>query len=255
TGGSPVDLFTVALHEAGHALGLAHSDKPGSVMYPYYRQAAGLTADDIAGIRALYGDGDRPVQPAAPVFALNVTDSPASTTAESVALRGTVENATGAAQVTWTNRRGGAGTAAGSSAWSIAALPLSPGVNVITLRASDEGGHSASRAITVQRATTPAPATPPPAPPAPSAPPALRITAPAFTIVSTSAASIAIRGSASASAERVQWSTSTGNSGTAAGTTVWSAEVPLLEGTNTITVRAYDAAGHFAWRALTVVRR
>ena len=53
--GAGIDLFTVALHEAGHALGLGHSDRPGSVMYPYYRQAAGLTADDIAGIRALYG--------------------------------------------------------------------------------------------------------------------------------------------------------------------------------------------------------
>ena len=53
--GADTDLFTVALHEAGHALGLGHSDRPGSVMYPYYRFATGLTDDDIAGAQALYG--------------------------------------------------------------------------------------------------------------------------------------------------------------------------------------------------------
>ena len=49
--GTNLDLYSVALHEAGHALGLGHSDLPGTVMYPYYHQASGLTADDIAGFR------------------------------------------------------------------------------------------------------------------------------------------------------------------------------------------------------------
>jgi hypothetical protein len=31
--------------------------------------------------------------------------------------------------------------------------------------------------------------------------------------------------------------------------------VPLLVGTNVVTIRAYDAAGNSAWRAITVVRR
>lgn len=179
--GANVDLYSVALHEAGHALGLGHSDRPGTVMYPYYQMSTGLTDDDIAGIRALYGSSaGAPTAPTAPP-----TPTPTPT-------------------------------------------------------------------------PTPAP-TPPPAPPKAGdvTPPSIQIKSPGFTITSTAAASIGISGTASdnVAVTAVKWANSTGGGGIATGTTSWSANIPLLVGTNVITVRAYDAAGNSSWRALTVVRR
>ncbi|MGP0064101.1 MAG: Ig-like domain-containing protein [Isosphaeraceae bacterium] len=55
--GSTYDLFTVAAHEVGHALGLGESTV-NSVMYPVYEGVrSGLASDDIAGIRSIYSAG------------------------------------------------------------------------------------------------------------------------------------------------------------------------------------------------------
>lgn len=56
-GNTGVDLFSVALHEIGHSLGLGHSTDVGAVMFPTYAYNAGRTlgADDIAGILANLG--------------------------------------------------------------------------------------------------------------------------------------------------------------------------------------------------------
>ena len=53
---SGIDLATVALHELGHGLGLAHSNEPAAVMYAFYGgPRRELTDDDIRGIQSVYG--------------------------------------------------------------------------------------------------------------------------------------------------------------------------------------------------------
>jgi hypothetical protein len=52
---NPNDLFDVALHEAGLALGLTENDDPSSVMYPVINPNASLSASDIQSIQHLYG--------------------------------------------------------------------------------------------------------------------------------------------------------------------------------------------------------
>ncbi|MCI0457242.1 MAG: matrixin family metalloprotease [Gemmataceae bacterium] len=50
------DLFSVLVHEAGHTLGLDHSDDLSSVMYEdYLARRTGLGLADIRAIQALYG--------------------------------------------------------------------------------------------------------------------------------------------------------------------------------------------------------
>jgi hypothetical protein len=166
-----------------------------------------------------------------------------TTHAASIAISGTAEGATA---VTWRSDRGPSGAAQGVERWTVAAVPLSPGVNVIRVTATDAAGAQATRSVTVTRRE------------GGGALPDLRITSPAFTIVSTSLAAITLRGTASSAAgiSTVTWSNAAGGSGQAAGTANWvAADIPLFRGTNNVTVRAYDESGNSAWRALTVVRR
>jgi hypothetical protein len=153
-------------------------------MYPYYRQAYGLTSDDISAIQELYGVPGATTPPP-------TTPPPPPVT------------------------------------------PPPPPV-------------------------TPPPVTPPPVTPSTDrTPPTLRIASPSTAVANTTAATIALGGTATdnVGVTSIRWSTSLGESGNAIGTSSWTATVPLYPGVNVVTVRAYDAAGNSGWRSITVTRR
>jgi hypothetical protein len=267
--GASIDVYSVVLHELGHSLGLGHSDLPSAVMYPFYKQSSTLTADDIEGLQALYGapqDAVSPVPPSTPtvpstppdappsVPALSITiASPAgnvSTTSAAVSASGSASGGSGALRVVWTNDRGGSGTATGSTLWSVTSIPLAAGYNHISLSVTDAGGATASQSILVTRNVESAPTD--------RTAPALEITSPGSASILVTAAQIDLRGTASdnTGVVGVRWTSSAGGSGVATGTQSWQAlSVPLLVGTNKITVSAYDAAGNAGSRMITVTRR
>ncbi len=77
--GLDYDLYSVALHEIGHSLGLGHSTDYYAAMYPYYTGVLpGLDSDDIAGIQSVYSHGAGRSPDAFDAVASNATTATAS---------------------------------------------------------------------------------------------------------------------------------------------------------------------------------
>ena len=265
--GAATDVFSVALHETGHALGLGHSDRPGDVMYPYYKQVTGLTQDDISAAQQLYAVNTGPAAP----LTLTVNQTNGVTTGATISLGGTASGGTGAIQVAWSvdqgppGGQGQSGIAQGSTNWTIAAVPLNLGSNTVALTATDAAGGSATQTVAITRnalaspplSPNPAP-TPPPSNP-PANPPTIQFLQPTTgSPYQSSSASVVISGTASQTSgiDHVAWVNSTGGGGscslTSNGTAAnWSTgSIGLHAGNNVIVIRAYGRDGTTAQSSL-----
>ena len=173
------------------------------------------------------------------------TEGSYTSTTSSISMSGTSSDNVGVTQVTWTNSLGGSGTATGTTSWSIGSIPLKGGTNVITVTARDAAGNTGNAMRSVSYTA-----------PVDTTPPTISITTPtAASSYTSTAAAISIGGTSSdnVGVTQVTWINSLGGSGSAAGTTSWSASsIPLQAGTNVITVKARDAAGNIGTDVLSI---
>ena len=219
--GTRIDLFSVALHEIGHALGLAHSDNPKDVMYPYYRMASELSPGDIHAMQQIYAAALPPVPPEPETPAEQPVEPPVEQPAEQP-VEPPAEEPDDA--------------------------PATPPADTPTDPPADPP---------VEEPVAP----PEPRPAEPlndKTPPSLQIIYPATRTATTRCDNLIIRGSATdnTGVASITWSSTRGNSGTATGTNLWqTAPIPLSMGTNVILIYATDLAGNRSWRALIVSRR
>ncbi len=254
--GADTDLTTVAMHEAGHALGLAHVDDPAELMYPYYTLGEKISAGDIAGIQSLYGPATGSAAASTEATSLTLTiasPSGGSTTSNTtIGVNGTTSGATGSVQVTWQTSQGVSGTATGSTSWTILSVPLAVGSNIITVTAADSL-RKVVQTITVTRSVPPSSSTAT----TDTVPPTITISSPASSTITSTSATVSVKGTASdnVGVTKVTWQAPWGT-GTAVGTTAWTAgSIPLVVGNNIVTLRAYDSAGNVASKSILVVRK
>jgi predicted secreted hydrolase len=85
-----------------------------------------------------------------PSIGITSSTSSASYTTGSafLTLQGTASDNVGVTQVTWTNSRGGSGTATGTTSWSASGIALQSGSNVLTVIARDAAGNTAATTLT-----------------------------------------------------------------------------------------------------------
>lgn len=115
-----------------------------------------VTASDAAGnsasvtLAVTYTDPDAPI-----VTITTPTTNPAyGTNATILDVSGTAASNVDVSEVAWESDRGGTGLCVGASSWIASGIALQPGKNVITISATDIGGHVAVATLTVNQVDT-----------------------------------------------------------------------------------------------------
>ena len=78
---------------------------------------------------------------------------------DTLVMSGTASDNVAVTEVTWLTDRDANGVAAGTTAWTISAIPLGAGVTVIRVVARDAANNTASATLMVTRTAPPGPAT------------------------------------------------------------------------------------------------
>jgi hypothetical protein len=184
------------------------------------------------------------IMPPTVVITTPTSNATYSTSSSPISIGGTASDNVGVAQITWSNDRGGSGTATGTTNWSASGIVLQSGVNAITVVSRDAANNASTDTLTITY-------TPPD-----TTPPTVAITTPtSSSTYNTISNSVNIGGTASdnVGVTQVTWANNRGGSGTATGTTSWSASgIALQSGSNIIVVTARDAAANSTTASLTV---
>ena len=221
----------------------------GQVAYAFVYERA-LSETEIKSIqtggKSAFGTSSTSTDTTAPLVAITSPVSAETYTTENatIAIAGTASDDHNLQQVTWSSSNGNSGTANGTTNWSISEIPLIEGDNVITVSATDGTGNEASDQLRVTFV------------PADTKAPTVTIVSPADAdVYATNQDTLTLSGKANddTGLQQVTWTSSNGDSGTAAGNTDWSIDgMSLAEGANVITVTATDSAGNQAADTITV---
>lgn len=77
------------------------------------------------------------------------TGAALTNTTGSIKFTGTASDNASLQPITWSNDRGGNGTATGTASWTVPQVTLSPGLNIITITAQDSAGNSTQAFVSV----------------------------------------------------------------------------------------------------------
>ena len=156
-----------------------------------------------------------------------------STSSSVLTLAGTASDNLGVTQVTWTNARGGGGTATGTTSWTADGIVLQAGANVLTVTARDAAGNIGTATVTVTFSD--------------STPPTVALTAPTAGATVTGTVTITATATDNIGVAGVQFTLDgikLGTEVTAPPYTVSWNTTTATSGTHTLTAVARDGAGN-----------
>lgn len=149
TEGTPVDLSDATAGQPGFVAPEIEEEMQTLTFELTVTDSQGLQDLDTCQV-VVTGSTEEEADTSAPVLTVTSPYRDSVTTSRFyISMSGSTSDDTGVTQVTWKNDRGGSGVANGTEHWTIYAIRLSYGTNVITLTATDAAGNATSVTRTV----------------------------------------------------------------------------------------------------------